>query len=163
MSLFKSNKSIARLSCIGVRLKEYGIEQEDLDSCFELFEKTFSTKVYTIADINEISKRLGFDVNEYYVFIENEILRSNKEISIKILYRYFGSKNISDLEIEKIFSEKIDKNLFFTRGDIQKLSESIGASVWDRNIFNPYVTHEYEFKKSKGEIYKCILKPDSKT
>jgi hypothetical protein len=53
----------------------------------------------------------------------------------------------------------INKDLFYTRVDIEKLSEIIGASVWDRNEFKTYVTQTHKFKSKPDQEFVCIENP----
>ena len=158
--LFKKKDNKLKYACYGVKLQHSGMSQEDLESCFEVFEKHFSNNVYSNENLNAISERLGFDVKDYYAFVGyTSSVELEKKISIKTLYRYGGSRMISSEESEKMFIEKINPNLFFSRVDIENLSQGIGCSVWDRNNFNSYTIVEMNFIKQRL-TFECVLKPE---
>lgn len=93
-----------------------------------------------------ISEKLGFDINDYYAFIElTDATRKDPNTRIKSLYRYFGSKKISEDFLEKEFSDKINPTLFYSRVDIENLSQKIECSVFDRNEFKSYIIINYLF------------------
>ena len=161
-SLFKKKESakVVKYTCLGVKYNEEGISQADLDSCFEVAE-IFKTKVYTPQDIQEINNRLGFDTNDYYVWIDNDLLNTpNNSVTIKLIYRYMGSKLLSGEALEKAFLDKINPDLYYTRVDIENLSEEIGCDVFERNNFVSYTWSEHTYQ-DQNLVYKCINKQKS--
>ena len=150
-------KKKAQYCCLGVKHREEGISPDDLESCFEVFEKYFSKRIYTQEEIDEIIKKFGFNIHDYYVFVDQQITNSaNKKTSMKIYHRWFGSNKISGEEIEKMIDENLSSELNYTRVDIEKISEKVGFSIYDRNDFRSYLIAEYSFE-SNDEVYYCII------
>lgn len=157
MFSFLKKKNNDLFVCLGVKYKEEGICPEDLDSCFEVFEKYFSKRTYTQIDIDNIIKQFGFNIHDYYVFIDKRIADiPNKETKMSWCYRWFGSKKISSEEMEKQIEANLSNEKQYTRVDIEKLSEKVGFSVYDRNNFVSFMISEYSFE-NHPESYKCIL------
>jgi uncharacterized protein (DUF2344 family) len=156
MSFFNKKKPEIKFICLGVKYLEDGISQEDLDSCFEIFAKVFSKKIYTNEEIEEITKKLGFNIRDYYVFVDQTIKLGKWQMISK--YRWAGSKKISEEELEQEFEKNISKELHYSRVEIENLSKKIGCSVWDRTQFDLYLIQRY-LSKDDEILYQCILEP----
>jgi hypothetical protein len=100
---------------------------------------------------------LGYNIHEYYVFIQKNISQStNKKTSVHWCYRWIVSKNISSEELEHSMSDVLSYEKNYTRVDIEKLSEIVGASVYERNNFKTYSILGYSFGEDQKE-YRCII------
>lgn len=154
-SIFKKKDNA--FSCLGVIVQEK-MSDEDFESCLNFFSKGLKPKVFTSDNLETISKKLGFDVKEYYFFIDNDDLKNKKyKASISTLYRFKGSKSISEIEIETLI-KNIDPEVFYNRVDIEKLSEKYGFSVFDRCQFESYIISTFIMDKDKKTIQFVIPK-----
>lgn len=155
-SLFKKKEvAITRFMSLGVKYQPEGITQEDLDSCFQV-QKKFNAKVYTQEDIQKIDENFGFKTEDYYCWIDVKIVNAgNSSSQSKILYRYDGSKGISNEESEQLFKDNIDPDLFYTRTQIQDIAAKIGCDVMKRNNFTSYSVVERTYPD--GQIHKFVL------
>ncbi len=107
-----------------------------------------------------MSKIVGFNIRDYYVFVDETIKLGKQQIIST--YRWAGSKKISDEELEQEFEKSISKELYYNRVEIEKLSLKIGCSVWDRTQFDLYLIQRY-LSKNDEILYQCILEPKKNT
>ncbi len=161
-SIFKKRKE-PLYQCLGVRMRTEGNLQEDMESCFQVYKSKLSKKFYTRAEIDHISQVFAFDVNEYYVFEEVDLNAAGSGflsgLEIIVMYRWLGSKLISEEEIEIQFTVHLSKDSFYLRTEIEEVSEKIGCDVFGRNHFYSYIIHTY--KNNKQEVlYRCIVEPE---
>ena len=154
-SIFKKKDNA--FSCLGVIVQEK-MSDEDFESCLNFFSKGLKPKIFTSDNLETISKKLGFDVKEYYFFIDNDDLKNKHyKANISILYRFKGSKSISEIEIETLI-KNIDPELFYNRVDIENLSQKYGFSVFDRCQFESYTISTFTMDKEKKTIQFVIPK-----
>lgn len=156
-SIFK--KKDKAFSCLGVIVQEK-MSQEDFESCLNFFNKGLKPKIFTSDNLETISKKLGFDVKEYYFFVDNEDLKNKDyKATISILYRFKGSKSISEDEIEALI-KNIDAELFYNRVDIENLSQKYGFSVFDRCHFESYTISTFTLYNEKKVIQFVVPKAE---
>jgi hypothetical protein len=159
--LFKSrneNKEI-KYACLGVKARKDEFCQEDLDSCFE-FVKGFGEKIFTKAELKIISDRLGFNIEDYYVFIDYSIATSkNRTLKYSQLYLWQGVKKEieSSEELKQNLNDILSKKGFLNRAEIETLSREIGCSVWDRNKWGSYFIIDFDY--SDGNTYSTVRDP----
>lgn len=160
-SIFKKKqptKDEARFICVGVKFrKEIGILQEDLESCFEMAAK-LKNKVYKIEDINKLNTILEFDTNDHYEWIELSLDNGDKTTSITGIYRFVDSKNISEDNIEKLFTSVLTSESYYTRVDIQNIAQKIGVDIFARNNFQYYSICSVIYNDNSSS--KCITEPN---
>jgi hypothetical protein len=158
LSIFKKKDNV--FSCLGVIVQEK-MSDEDFKSCLNFFKKALKPKIFTSDNLETISKKLGFNVREYYFFIDNQDLKKKEyNMMISILYRFEGSKSISEDEVEALL-RNIDSELFYTRVDIEKLSRKYGFSIFDRCQFEPYTITTFTLKKGERTISFIVPKAES--
>ena len=151
MSFWKRKGTATNYVCLGIKYQD--IEPEDLNLFNQIIVQL--NKMYNDSHIADINEKLGFDIQKYFHFVDIELMKDDKSTSISIQYKYAGSKGISDEPLEAIFKEKINPDKFYNRVEIEKLSEDIGASVWDRNNFETVTISEFTFTKN-NQTFKCI-------
>jgi hypothetical protein len=155
-SVFK--KKDKAFSCLGVIVQEK-MSEEDFESCLNFFNKGLKPKIFTSDNLETISKKLGFDIKEYYFFIDNEYFKNKAhKVTVSILYRFKGSKFISEEEIEALI-KNIDSELFYNRVDIENLSQQYGFSVFDRCQFESHTISTFTFDTDKKTVQFVVPKP----
>jgi hypothetical protein len=157
-SIFK--KKDKDFSCLGVIVQEK-MSAEDFESCLNFFNKGLKQKIFNSANLETISKKLGFDIKEYYFFIDNEDLKIKAyKTTISILYRFKGSELISEENIESLI-KNIDPELFYDRVAIENLSQKYGFSVFDRCQFESYTISTFTFDNNNKMVQFVVPKPDT--
>lgn len=130
----------AMFTCRGINyLDVIELNGENLDSAkeelFDYFEK--QKKVYTKEEIDIITSKLGYDIWNSFIWIDTRYADKGS-MNIAVLYRWAGVNNKTK---EKEFLEEIKfilpKHLnhvdFYTRVDIETISQIVGFSVYDRS------------------------------
>lgn len=158
MSLFtklfgkKQNDIVVRYYPFGVKVQFTEFSVEDLESCFD-FVKKLQPKVYTKDEINFISSKLGFDCEEYYVFIPEKMLVDKwTSIESRMLYLWKDvdpKAQCSDELCQKMKSI-LSKKGFLSRADIENISRDIGCSVYDKNKWKQYYINQYKFPNGQS-------------
>lgn len=126
-----------RYECVGVNyLDIIDIDSKNIDKEREdfLLQIKQLNRVYKKTEIDKIGEGLGYDAWESYIWIDINLYPTRK-ISTKIRYRWLGVKNDMP-EIEehtKLFSEHLNYRSFYSKVEIQDISQTVGASVFNRS------------------------------
>ena len=143
--LIVENKKI----CLGVILED--MNQESLDALLLCFNRDFKHKIFSDEQIGEFSQAYNLDVTKHFHFIDYTYYKENRGILNLSSTMRFLSNNVIGLEgnIEvKSKMDSINKEKFYDRVEIEKLSEDLGFSVYDRCEFKDYSITKQNFKDS---------------
>lgn len=162
LNLFKKEaikKSDPFYRCWGVKARRDQFSQEDLDSCFD-FVKNLQTKYYTEKEIATVSENIGFNLHDYYVYIEvNLAKREDRILTQRVMQLWQGVKNDSIIpeDLKNKLHETLSQKGLLDRTEIENLSITLGFSVYDHNNWKSYLITDWDF--GDGNIYSCITDP----
>ena len=129
-----------RYTCRGINYLEIiELNGENLDSSKEELFEYFETqnKVYTKEEIELITSKLGYDIWNSFIWIDSR-LANKGSMDITVLYRWPGVNNKTKEkefleEIKTILPKHLNHIDFYTRVDIENISQIVGFSVYDRS------------------------------
>ena len=143
------NPKEKKYTCLGVKVQT-SMSQEDFESCKEVFQK-LKPKAFTNKGLDSLTSKLGFEIRDYYFFIDIEKFGKKKfKSSVSVFYRFEGSKNISEIEIEDVI-KTMQTDIFYSRSAIQSLSEKYGFDVFARAEFTAYAITTMILDNSNNE------------
>lgn len=100
-----------------------------------------------------INEQIGFDTNNYYEWKDLLISQRDKKVNVSGIYRYLGSKNISEDYVKTFFADAINPDGYYTRVDLQNIAKGICVDVYARNNFQYYSVDKTTFQDGSITSY----------